>query len=110
MIQTRTTDGTLVHIPDEEAHRIHREMETRARSHSSSHTEMGSQHYAAKTQEIMERAQRELREATGDYPENLAELFEFAVKHRLFGGREDTHLMCNFFKLFYALLQEVTHS
>ena len=65
--------------------------------------------YAAKTDEVLMDAQRELREATGDYPESLTELFDFAVLHELFGDREDTHIMCNFLKVFYALMQRETH-
>lgn len=107
MIQVRTVDGTLVHLPDEEAHRIHREMTERG---SSEHKLSAKTVYAGKTRELMLEAQEELRELTGDYPENLKELYEFAVKHRLFGGREDAHLMCNFLKVMYALLQEKTHA
>lgn len=106
MIQARAVDGTMVSIPDEEALRIHREMESR----SPAGMTPSARHYASKTREMMENARSELEELTGDSPENLKELYDFAAKHRLFGGREDTHLMCNFFKLFYALLQEVTHS
>lgn len=65
--------------------------------------------YAAKTHEVMMAAQQELREATGDYPEDLEELYEFAAKHELFGDREDTHIMCNFMKVFFGLMQKETH-
>lgn len=67
-------------------------------------------HYAKKTEAILEQAQNELRELTGDYPEDLAELHAFAVKHELFGDREDTHLMCNFLKVFYCLMQRESHN
>lgn len=103
MIQVRAVDGTMVSIPDEEAHRIHREME--ARNPGAPRAK-----YISKTKDLMEKAQHELEELTGDSPEDLDELYEFAAKHRLFGGREDTHLMYNYFKVFYALLQEVTHN
>jgi hypothetical protein len=54
---------------------------------------------------------KELREMTGDHPESLEEMFEFAVKHELFGkSRTVTHLMCNFLKLLFAMLQKETHS
>jgi hypothetical protein len=66
-------------------------------------------HYADLTQEVIKRAQNELREMTGDEPEDLKEMFEFAVKHKLFGNRTETHLMCNFLKLFYGLMQQMTH-
>lgn len=65
--------------------------------------------YARKTHEIMEKSQRELREATGDYPEDLDELYDFAVEHDLFGDREETHIMCNFLKVFYCLMQRESH-
>lgn len=71
------------------------------------HTEAA--HYAAETHNVMLRAQKELREATGDYPEDLDELYEFAAKHKLFGNREDTHIMCNFMKVFFCLMQKKTH-
>lgn len=66
--------------------------------------------YAAETHLIMKAAQKELREATGDYPEDLEELYEFAAKHELFGDREDTHIMCNFLKVFYCLMQKESHT
>ena len=96
MIQVKTADGQIVHLTDEEVKRIQM---------------MGGKHatYADTTHQLMLTAQNELREATGDYPEDWDELFEFAVKHALFGDREDTHIMCNFFKVFYCLLQKNTH-
>jgi hypothetical protein len=66
-------------------------------------------HYADLTQEVIKRAQNELREMTGDEPEDLKDMFEFAVKHKLFGNRTETHLMCNFLKMFYGLMQQMTH-
>lgn len=66
--------------------------------------------YAAETHLIMKAALKELREATGDYPEDLEELYEFAAKHELFGDREDTHIMCNFLKVFYCLMQKESHT
>lgn len=65
--------------------------------------------YAEKTHKVMLSAQNELREETGDFPENQKELFEFAVKHGLFGDREDTHIMINFLKVFFCMLQKETH-
>jgi hypothetical protein len=106
MITARTTDGSIVQLPDEEAHRIHREMEART---PQPHKGMSAQ-YATKTRELMRAAQVELDELTGDYPENMMELYDFAVKHELFGDRDDTHLTINFFKVLYALLQGETHA
>ena len=65
--------------------------------------------YATLTHKLMLAAQNELREETGDFPENEKELYEFAVKHDLFGDREDVHIMINFLKVFYCLLQKETH-
>ena len=71
----------------------------------------GPEHYRMKTEDLIAAAQKELRESTGDYPEDLSELFEFAVKHHLFGHtRAETHIMCNTLKLMYGLLQQMTHS
>ena len=67
-------------------------------------------HYAKKTEAILEQAQNELRELTGDYPEDLAELHAFAAKHELFGDGEDTHVMCNFLRVFYCLMQKESHN
>lgn len=70
-----------------------------------------SAYYRNKTEELAKHAANELREMTGDHPESLEEMFEFAVKHELFGkSRTVTHLMCNFLKLLFAMLQKETHS
>lgn len=66
--------------------------------------------YAENTHLIMVSAAKELREATGYSPKNLEELYEFAAKYELFGDREDTHIMMNFLKLFYCLMQRETHT
>ena len=66
-------------------------------------------HYAAKTEEVLKRAVNELREQTGDEPEDLKEMYEFAVEHKLFGNRAETHIMCNFLKAFFAFMQKETH-
>jgi hypothetical protein len=60
------------------------------------------------TAAIMHAAQKELREATGDFPETLEELYEFAAVHRLFGNRTYTHIMCNFLKVFFCMMAEKT--
>jgi hypothetical protein len=74
-------------------------------------TSGGAAMYRMKTEDLIANAQRELREATGDDPEDLGELYEFAVKHKLFGEtRRETHIMCNTLKLMYGLLQQMTHS
>lgn len=65
--------------------------------------------YADATEHMMKAAQNELREETGDYPEDFKELYEFAVKHDLFGDREDVHIMVNYLKVFFCLLQKETH-
>ena len=65
--------------------------------------------YADSTHEVISHAMNELREMTGDEPEDLKEMFEFAVEHRLFGNRTDTHIMCNFLKLFHCYMQQETH-
>lgn len=100
-MQIKLSNGQSAEIPMDEAERIYRELEKMWDKKGS---------YQKKTEELMHTAQKELREATGDYPENMGEMFEFAVKHDLFGDREDTHVMCNFLKLLYAMLQEETHS
>ena len=101
MIQAKTVDGLVVHLTEEEVKRL--------ADHYWEHSGKTATHYAEKTHQIMLDAQSELREATGDFPEDRNELFEFAVKHKLFGDREDTHIMCNFLKVFYALMQRETH-
>lgn len=100
-MQIKLTNGQPAEITADEAERIYRELEKMWDKKGS---------YQKKTEELMHNAQKELREATGDYPENMGEMFEFAVKHELFGDREETHVMCNFMKLLYAMLQEETHS
>ena len=114
-MKVKTIDGHEVEIDMDEAKHVHDVM---AGNRSGSapehfrnlHTSPGANTYAAKTHEVMLDAQNELREATGDYPENLKELYEFAVKYKLFGDREDTHIMCNFLKVFYCLIQKETHT
>ena len=69
----------------------------------------GKMEYALATEEVIKNARHELQEMTGDDPEDLKEMFEFAAKHRLFGNRTDTHIMCNFLKLFYGYMQQKTH-
>ncbi len=69
----------------------------------------GKMGYAWATEEVIKNARHELQEMTGDDPEDLNEMFEFAAKHRLFGNRTDTHIMCNFLKLFYGYMQQKTH-
>ena len=107
-MQIKAIDGTTHEISLDEARRIHHEM---AKQHAANAQprNAAAESYAAKTHEIMEAAQNELREATGDYPEDLKELYEFAAKHKLFGDREDTHIMCNFMKVFFCLMQKETH-
>ena len=107
-MQVKSIDGTTHEISMDEARRIHHEM---AKQHAANAQprNTAAENYAAKTHKIMEAAQNELREATGDYPEDLKELYEFAAKHKLFGDREDTHIMCNFMKVFFCLMQEETH-
>ena len=100
-IAVTDVEGEKVMIPEAEAERIARLVGMHGKSHHGL--------YARKTHEVLERAQKELREATGDYPEDLGELYEFAVGHDLFGDREDTHIMCNFLKVFYCLMQKETH-
>lgn len=101
-MQIKLSNGQPGEITMEEAERVHRELE------KMNGDKKGS--YQKNTETLMHNAQKEIREATGDYPENMSELYEFAVKHELFGDREDTHVMCNFLKLLYAMLQEETHS
>lgn len=67
-------------------------------------------YYRHKTEELAKHAANELREMTGDDPEDLKDMFEFAVQHKLFGNRAETHKMCNFLKLLFAMLQKETHS
>lgn len=100
-MKVKTIDGTEVEISMDEAKKVHAAM--------AGHTPR-AEHYAALTEEIMKAAQEELREATGDFPEDLKELYEFAAKHELFGNREGTHIFCNFFKVFYCLMQKKTHT
>lgn len=69
-----------------------------------------SAHYKARTEELMKHAANELHEMTGDMPEDLKEMFEFAVHHKLFGNRAETHIMCNFLKLLFGMLQAETHA
>lgn len=110
MMQIKTTDGSMVEIDMEEARRIYHEVRKRMPAQRQEHHIPGNaEGYAAKTHEVMTDAQKELRKATGDYPEDLEELYEFAAKHRLFGGRRDTHIFCNFMKLFFCLMQKETH-
>lgn len=101
-------NGTGFEITRAEEERIaHMFMQKQGEKHVEPH---GSpQFYAERTRAIMKAAQKELREATGDYPENLNELYEFAAKHELFGDREETHIMCNFLKVFYCLMQRESH-
>ena len=101
-MQIKLSNGQSAEITMEEAERIYRELDKMEDGKRMS--------YRKKTEELMHDSQKELREATGDYPENMGEMFEFAVKHELFGDREETHVMCNFMKLLYAMLQEETHS
>ena len=71
----------------------------------------GAEHYRMKTEDLIASALRELREATGEYPENMDELFEFVSHHHLFGkDRAETHVMYNVLKLMYGYLQQMTHS
>lgn len=98
-MKVHTTDGLEVEISVDEAKRIHGVMAGHG----------NAEKYAAKTAAVLTAAQEELREVTGDFPENLKELYEFAVKHELFGDREATHIVCNFLKVFYGLMQEKTH-
>lgn len=65
--------------------------------------------YAERTEKLLTDAQEELLEAAGEFPEKEKDLFEFAFNHGLFGSRADTHIMINFFKVFYSLLQKETH-
>lgn len=102
MSQIKTTSGTMVEVDPAEIKR-HAEM-------------MGMRmmtgdkiHYAAKTEEVLKRAVNELREQTGDEPEDLKEMYDFAVEHKLFGNRYETHIMCNFLKAFFAFMQKETH-
>ena len=105
-MKVHTIDGKEVEITMDEAKRIHGVMSGKPEAEVH---KVPAEHYAATTNLIMQAAQKELREATGDYPEDLEELYEFAAKHRLFGGRRDTHILCNFMKLFFCLMQQETH-
>ena len=117
-MQVKTIDGTMHEIDAAEARRIYYEVRKHAVANHAQHSSSenldfhaaDAQDYATKTQEIMRAAQKELREATGDYPEDLEELYEFAAKYELFGDREDTHIICNFLKVFYCLMQKKSHT
>lgn len=102
MIPIKTNTGAIVHVDDDEIMKAHHEL-------NKAKTAMPSARYAAQTQKVVEDALDELQEMTGDYPEDMEELFEFAVKFDVFGDREDTHLAFNFFKVFFGMLQEATH-
>ena len=104
-MKAHTLDGHEVEISMDEAKRIAGLFATHTGT-----APAGRMHYAAKTEELMKKAQEELKEQTGDFPETLEEAFEFAVKHKLFGDRADTHIYCNFFKVMFALLQQHTHN
>lgn len=108
-MQIKAIDGTIHEIDMAEALRIHHEMNKHTAATGSKQHDGAAKHYAEKTHEVTIDAQKELREATGDYPEDLEELYEFAAKHELFGDREDTHIMCNFMKVFFGLMQKETH-
>lgn len=101
-IAVTDVDGEKFVIHESEAERI-------AKLVGGSHHKGSPGVYARKTHEIMVMAQKELREATGDYPEDLGELYDFAVEHELFGDREEAHTMCNFLKVFYCLMQKESH-
>lgn len=121
-MEVTTVDGKKVEIPMSEAHRVHQAMNGHTgkaeavplpyiepKKSSGYPWGLTSEKYAVLTHQMMVDAQNELREATKDYPENLEEIFDFAAKHELFGDREDTHIMVNFLKVFYCLLQKETH-
>lgn len=121
-MKVTTIDGREVEISVAEAQKVHHTMsghtgKTEAvplpyiESGKSSGYPWGipSEKYALITHQMLIDAQNELREATKDYPENLQEIFDFAAKHELFGDREETHIVINFLKAFYCLLQKETH-
>lgn len=108
-MKVTTVDGKEVEIPMSEAHRVHQAMNGHTGKVEIREEHSPSAKYSALTHQLMKDAQNELREATKDYPENLQEIFDFAVKHELFGDREDTHIMMNFLMVFYCLLQKETH-
>ena len=101
MSQIKTTSGAIVEVDPAEIKR-HAEMMGMVMNKEKIH-------YAAKTEEVLKRAVNELREQAGDEPEDLKEMYEFAVKHKLFGSRAETHIMCNFLKAFFAFMQKETH-
>lgn len=108
-MKVTTVDGKEVEIPMSEAHRVHQAMNGHIGKAEIREEHTPSAKYSALTHQLMKDAQKELREETGDLPEDLKELYEFAAKHELFGDREDTHIMMNFLKVFYCLLQKETH-
>ena len=109
-MRVKTITGEEVEIDMDQMKKVYDEVARRLQHAANAQPRnAAAENYAAKTHEIMEAAQNELREATGDYPEDLKELYEFAAKHQLFGDREDTHIMCNFMKVFFCLMQKETH-
>lgn len=94
-------NGTKIHLSEKDVAGISAMGSTAGNS---------SAHYRHKTEELERHAANEIREMTGDHPEDLKDMFEFAVKHKLFGNRTETHVMCNFLKLLFAMLQKETHS
>lgn len=106
-----TIDGSKVEVSTEEVKKAAMALHLAggASHHAQDHPGGNAEIYAEKTHAVMVAAAKELREMTGDEPEDLNELYEFAAKHQLFGNRDDTHVFFNFLKVFFCLMQKKTH-